>query len=105
MWRGSGIMHNRRKEFMTIKGLFGPLVLAVVLATGFMLLWGFAGVWILEAAASGNIPIGTEHLTFLLDGTALVGRIDESREVHYRDLEGNPTAAPEYQTARLSTAP
>lgn len=82
-------------------GLWRPLVLAGLLAGGFFVVWGLAGVWALEVAQSAVRGERTqEYLVFLADGTPRrllhVGRQGERQ---YRDLEGNPAPPPEDENA------
>jgi hypothetical protein len=68
------------------------LVLATVLAAGFVVVWGLLGIWAAEVATYVVLPeTGTEHLAFLADGTPRVMQaVGRHVEQQYRDLEGNP---------------
>jgi hypothetical protein len=79
---------------MKNKGIIQPLVLASVLASGFVVVWGVVGMWVVGVAESGQPS--SQHLTFLADGTPLVMRyVGSHGEREFFDLEGNPVPAPE----------
>lgn len=81
---------------MRTKSLFHRLVLATVLAAGFLFLWGVIGVWGLEV----SMMIAECHrrivqLSFLADGSPVVVRYESDGKPSYRDLAGNPVPQPE----------
>ncbi|HEY7314306.1 MAG TPA: hypothetical protein VH643_33450 [Gemmataceae bacterium] len=76
---------------MSNTGLFQRLVLAAVLAVGFLCVWGVAGIWALEMVrVIVLLDGGDEHVVFRTDGTPLVMHSDGQGNQHYWDLEGNP---------------
>jgi hypothetical protein len=89
---------------MSRKGLFQPLVLAVVLATGFAVVWGVVGMWATELAMYCIIDDSpAESLAFLADGTPRLARqAGRNGEREYLDLEGNLVPGPEDATGWLS---
>jgi hypothetical protein len=73
---------------MTRKGLFHSLVLAGVLAAGFVVVWGVASLWAVPVVDSAlGLEQERETLVFRADGTAVVA---SSRTRQSRDLEGRP---------------
>ena len=80
---------------MRRNGLFQPLMLATVLAVGFVVVWGLFGLWAVvvgEYVARGDDD--SESLVFQ-DGTPLVASSSGRRgETCFRDLQGNETPAP-----------
>jgi hypothetical protein len=87
---------------MIKKGLLQPLVLAALLAAGFLVVWFLAGEW---AVAIGEHFAGadevTESLFFLPDGTPRVVRVAGDADRQYRDLDGNPAPPPQDGAAQL----
>ncbi len=82
---------------MKDKGLFQRLVLATVLAIGFLCVWGLVGMWGLEVCRSiiltheELIIVGreeSEELAFRTDGTPLIVRGNGLGHRQYRDLAG-----------------
>jgi hypothetical protein len=82
------------------QGWFQPLVLATVLAAGFVVVWGLVGVWAVEVGSYvAGEESGGDQLLFLADGTPRVAHsVGRRGERQYRDLEGNP-APPEDDNA------
>jgi hypothetical protein len=86
---------------MKTKGLFQPLVLAGILATGFLVVWCMLSIWAVEI---GDHVAGTarraEHLVFLPDGTPRVAYVaGRHGERAYHDLQGHAALAPENDNA------
>src|SRR6185437_6579915 len=88
---------------MNNKGLFQRLVLATVLAIGFLCAWGMAGIWGLEVyrgivLVHGDLIIvgheESEEMAFRSDGTPLIVRGNGLGHRQYRDLEGVAVAPP-----------
>jgi len=97
---------------MMNKGLIPSLILATVLAGGFVVVWGLLSAWAVEVGAHvlGPEP-PTEHLTFLADGTPrVIHQIGSHGDAEWRDLEGRPVPPPENEglmsliACRLPTA-
>ncbi len=81
---------------MTNKGLFPRLVLATVLAVGFLCVWGVIGVWAVEVwQVLSLVYAERENLSFRTEGTAVRIQHDGRGNTHYRDLEGNLVTLPE----------
>jgi hypothetical protein len=76
---------------MLRKNLFQPLVLATVLAVGFMAVCFAADSWILSRYRDDAVGAG-EKLGFLSDGTPLIASNPggSQGDPHFRDLQGNP---------------
>ena len=80
---------------MKNKGLFRPLVLGTILALGFLAVWMFIGVILLEDGDLFDRMKGeVETLAFREDGTALIAHREEGG-TSYRDLQGTPVTIPE----------
>lgn len=80
---------------MMTKGLFQPLVLAGVLATGFLIGWGVVAFWGAQMYVAGILQPG-KNLLFLPDGTPRVAHMDpEYGESRFWDLEGNAVSPPD----------
>src|SRR6185437_14114707 len=88
---------------MTNKGLFQRLVLATILAVGFLCVWGVAGIWGLEICRSivlGHeelIIVGqeeSEEVAFRSDGTPLIVRGKGRGKRQYRNLAGDSVTPP-----------
>jgi hypothetical protein len=84
---------------MTNKGLFQRLVLAAVLAVGFLGVWGMLGLWTLEVGREAVIRHAeweSERLEFRTDGSPVVIHSQGfGREQQIRDLAGNAVTLPE----------
>ncbi len=83
---------------MTKNGLFQPLILALVLASGFAVVWGVVGLWAVEVGEYVLlVDTEMEHLAFRMDGTPCVWHRIAGRTLSWRytDLEGNPADPPE----------
>jgi hypothetical protein len=88
---------------MINKGLFQRLVLAAILAVGFLCVWGVAGIWGLEICRSivlGHeelIIVGqeeSEEVAFRSDGTPLIVRGKGRGKRQYRNLAGVAVTPP-----------
>jgi hypothetical protein len=82
---------------MARKGVCQRLVLATVLAVGFVVVWGLVSMWAAEIGIYVVLSeTEDEHVSFLADGTprvqSLVGRHGDRQ---YHDLEGKPVPAPD----------
>jgi hypothetical protein len=84
---------------MTNEGLFQRLVLAAVLAVGFLGAWGMIGLWMLEVGREAVIRHAeweSERLEFRTDGSPLVIHSQGiGREQQIRDLAGKAVTLPE----------
>jgi hypothetical protein len=81
---------------MTNKGSFQRLVLAAVLAAGFLGAWGMLGLWALEVGTAARIWAGeSEMLRFRMDGRPLVLHFEGIGREQFRDLSGNAVTPPE----------
>jgi hypothetical protein len=81
---------------MRKNGLFPSLLLASVLATGFVVVWGLFGLWAVEV---GRYVIGSEEMNESLfipsDGNVLVQSTSgPGGEVRFRDLDGQACPPP-----------
>jgi hypothetical protein len=76
---------------MLRKGVFQPLVLATVLALGFMAVCSAVDSWIISGYREDAASVG-ENLGFLPDGSPVVASHPDglSGAVYFRDLQGNP---------------
>jgi hypothetical protein len=82
---------------MKTNGLFQGLLLATVLAAGFLVVWGVIGMWAVEVGASATLRHReVEFLLFQVDGAARVGHTVSRTGMRYRDLEGRPVPPPEH---------
>jgi hypothetical protein len=83
---------------MTKNRLFQPLVLALVLASGFAVVWGVVGMWAVEVGEYVLLEgDDREFLHFRTDGTPCVWHSPAGHTLsrRYLDLEGNPMILPE----------
>ena len=89
---------------MPEKRAVSSLMLAAILAIGFVVVWGLIGMWAVELAEHvfGEETV-SEALMFKPDGTPWVVCSKGLREKHYRDLDGKIVPAPDnevfYSTA------
>jgi hypothetical protein len=100
---------------MKRKGIVQSLVLAGILAAGFLAVWGLVAFWALEVAAYVTVGIDSqtvifplaEILLFLPDGTPVVGSHQVGQRQHFRDLQGHPVAEPdgEHPFLKLTSLP
>lgn len=76
---------------MMRKVVFQPLMLATVLAFGFMAICVAVDSWIISSYREDAVGAG-ENLGFRPDGTALIASHPEGSQggPHFRDLQGNP---------------
>jgi hypothetical protein len=80
---------------MINKGLFQRLVLATVLALGFLAVWAIVGIVVVEDGAMIALRDAvTDTLTIRADGTALIAH-HEKGVVSHRDLNGAAVVLPE----------
>jgi hypothetical protein len=90
---------------MIIKGLFQRLMLASVLAIGFLVVWGVVAFWAAQMYVGATLP-RDKILQFLRDGTPRLALIDpQYGETQCWDLEGNliPPADPENAAMAFAT--
>src|SRR5438094_860940 len=86
---------------MIRKGLCQPLVLAGLLAAGFLVVWAVVAMWMVENYLAERGPRG-ESLLFLLDGTPRVARIDYIHgDRQYWDLEGQSVPPPDNESEEV----
>lgn len=79
---------------MMTKRYFQPLVLAGVLTTGFLVVWGVVAVWAMQSYLENACQRG-KYLLFEADGTPLVAQmVPRYGENQYWDLEGNRVPLP-----------
>jgi hypothetical protein len=76
---------------MLRKGIFQPLVLAIVMAVGFMAVCFAVNSWIISGYLEDAVGVG-ENLGFRPDGTPLIASHPDASHggPHFRDLQGNP---------------
>jgi hypothetical protein len=76
---------------MMRKVIFQPLMLATVLAFGFMAVCVAVDSWIISSYREDAVEVG-EELGFRPDGTALIASHPDGSQggPHFRDLQGNP---------------
>jgi hypothetical protein len=107
-------MLERKDSRMKTKGLVQSLVLASLLAAGFLAVWGVLGFWALEVGTS--VAMGMDSrlalivpmrsvLLFLPDGTPVIGTQQFGMQRQFRDLQGNPVAEPEGEHPFLTLVP
>lgn len=86
---------------MMARGLFQPLVLASVLASGFLVVWSVVALWAVRVGADSVRRIQREKtLLFLQDGTPRIAHIDyQHGEREYWDLEGHSVPPPDNGSA------
>ncbi len=78
------------------KGLVQRLVLAAVLAAGFLGVWGVLGLWALEVSRIALIwHAEFENLSFRLDGSPVVMHFEGLGRRQTSDLAGNAVTLPE----------
>jgi hypothetical protein len=81
---------------MMSKELFQRIVLATVLAVGFLCLWTVVGVCCLEQVSFAAIRDWEgEYLDFRADGEALLAHHTEEGKTHYRNLQDHSVTPPE----------
>jgi hypothetical protein len=80
---------------MRNKGLFQRLVLAGMLAAGFLCIWGVVGLWAAEMGWLVERSLDDERLQIRSDGTPLVIHHEGRGRWRYRDLDGNAVTIPE----------
>jgi hypothetical protein len=96
-------MPERKDSYMKKKGLAHSLVLAGVLAVGFLVVWGLIAFWALQVSTHVVAGISPNTvmiqlkaaLFFLPDGTPVVGHQESDVHRELRDLQGNPVAEPD----------
>ena len=102
---GKGLRIDGAKPVMMTKGLFQPLVLAGVLATGFLVVWGVVAVWALQSYLADECQSG-KSLLFQADGTPFVVQHDyRYGESQYWDLQGNPVPPPDQENPAMMINP
>lgn len=79
---------------MKNKGLFPHLILATVLAIGFLTTWLVVGVVFLQTSLMFVNPT-EDHLVFRADGTALIAHRESSGITQHRDLKGASVNIPQ----------
>jgi hypothetical protein len=90
---------------MMTRGYFQPLVLAGVLATGFLMVWGVVAVWALQSYLADECQRG-KSLLFRADGTSLVAQFGYPYgENQYWDLQGNPVPPPDQDNPAMIVNP
>lgn len=79
--------------------LVQPLILAVMLAFGFAVVWGLLGMWAVEAVEFMFAAIDVEDPYFLADGTPCISHRGalQYQIGRYTDLQGNPMTLAEDQ--------
>src|SRR5689334_10214715 len=81
---------------MMSKGLFQRIVLATVLAVGFLCVWIVVGMCSLEQMRFAAIlDWEREYLVFRADGEALLAHHTDDGKTHYRSLQGQSVTPPE----------
>ncbi|HZV06270.1 MAG TPA: hypothetical protein VE999_14420 [Gemmataceae bacterium] len=88
---------------MQIKGLVHYLVLAGMLAIGFLVVWGLIAFWAVQVGTHVVAGISPHSvmirvrsvLFFLPDGTPVIGYQESDRHRVLRDLQGSPVAEPD----------
>jgi hypothetical protein len=86
---------------MPRKGILQPLILAAILATGFVVAWGLISLWAVEVGVYvAGSDRAHERLLILPDGTPRVVREQgQPGSPEYLDLEGHPVPPPESDVA------
>jgi hypothetical protein len=94
-------------SIMKRNGILPHLALASFLTTGFLVVWALVSLWAVEIGEHVVRPAAAvERLVFLPDGTARVARTEGRHQgLQYRDLDGNPAAAPENEAMLLTGSP